>query len=154
MRHTTQTDLGECARPYWNSTRTQGRLHRPVGTIIMKPCPACGRALPEINRYCTHCGAGVASDAERTTTPATPGPTQKEQLNLTILYGMVTVLLVSLVMPPWETPPSQPAAFLGFHFILSPPRPEAIVSRMLLTIELTTTAIAGLYLSFLFRTKS
>ena len=50
--------------------------------------------------------------------------------------------------------PSQPAAFLGFHFILSPPRPEAIVSRMLLTIELTTTAIAGLYLSFLFRTKS
>ena len=72
----------------------------------MKPCPACGRGLPEINRYCT-----------------------------------------------WETPPSQPAAFLGFHFILSPPQPDALVSRLLLTIELTTTAIAGLYLSFLFRTR-
>ena len=66
---------------------------------------------------------------------------------------MVTVLIVSVIMPPWETPPSQPAAFLGFHFILSPPQPEAIVSRLLLTIELTTTAIAGLYLSFLFRSK-
>ena len=76
-----------------------------------------------------------------------------EQLNLNILYGMVTVLVVSLLMPPWESPPSQPAAFLGFHFILSPPQPDAIVSRLLLTIELTTTAIAGLYLSFLFRTR-
>jgi len=57
------------------------------------------------------------------------------------------------LMPPWETSPSQPAAFLGFHFILSPPQPNAIVSRLLLTIELTTTAIAGLYLSFLFRSR-
>ncbi len=119
----------------------------------MKPCPAYGRALPEINRYCTHCGAGVSSETERTTIPSTSNPTAKEQLNLTILYGMITVLIVSVIMPPWETPPSQPAAFLGFHFILSPPQPDAIVSRMLLTIELTTTAIAGLYLSFLFRTK-
>lgn len=76
-----------------------------------------------------------------------------EQLNLQILYGMVTVLIVAILMPPWESPPSQPVAFLGFHFILSPPQPNAIVSRMLLTIELTTTAIAGLYLSFLFRTR-
>ncbi len=66
---------------------------------------------------------------------------------------MVAILLLALLFPPWETPPSQPAAFLGFGFILTPPRPDAIVSRMLLTIELTTTAIAGLYLSFLFRTK-
>ncbi len=119
----------------------------------MKPCPACGRALPEINRYCTHCGAAAASDVERTATPGMSRPSAKEQLNLNILYGMITVLIVSVIMPPWETPPSQPAAFLGFHFILSPPQPDAIVSRMLLTIELTTTAIAGLYLSFLFRTK-
>lgn len=118
----------------------------------MKPCPSCGRALPEINRYCTACGAALespipAAAALKKNTSAT------EQLNLNILYGMVTVLVVSLLMPPWESPPSQPAAFLGFHFILSPPQPDAIVSRLLLTIELTTTAIAGLYLSFLFRTR-
>ncbi len=107
---------------------------------------------PEINRYCTYCGAGVAGDTEHTATPRTSGPV-RDQLNLQILYGMVTVLIVSVIMPPWETPPSQPAAFLGFHFILSPPQPDAIVSRLLLTIELTTTAIAGLYLSFLFRSK-
>ena len=118
----------------------------------MKPCPACGRGLPEINRYCTHCGAGVSPDTSRRTAATPPGPA-KEQLNLNILYGMVTVLIVSLLMPPWETPPSQPAAFLGFHFILSPPQPDALVSRLLLTIELTPTAIAGLYLSFLFRTR-
>lgn len=118
----------------------------------MKPCPSCGRALPEINRYCTDCGVALeshipAAAALKKNTSAT------EQLNLNILYGMVTVLVVSLLMPPWESPPSQPAAFLGFHFILSPPQPEAIVSRLLLTIELTTTAIAGLYLSFLFRSR-
>ena len=118
----------------------------------MKPCPACGRALPEINRYCTQCGASVAGSAGRPSAALTPD-SGKEQLNLNILYGMVTVLIVSLLMPPWETPPSPPAAFLGFHFILSPPQPDAIVSRLLLTIELTTTAIAGLYLSFLFREK-
>lgn len=117
----------------------------------MKPCPSCGHALPEINRYCTHCGAAVEPLA--VSTPTQPGTAAKEQLNLNILYGMVTVLIVALLMPPWETPPSQPATFLGFHFILSPPQPDAIVSRLLLTIELTTTAIAGLYLSFLFRTR-
>jgi len=118
----------------------------------MKPCPACRRALPEINRYCTYCGAGVAGDTEQQATPQASGPA-RDQLNLQILYGMVTMLIVSVIMPPWETPPAQPAAFLGFHFILSPPQPDAIVSRLLLTIELTTTAIAGLYLSFLFRSK-
>ncbi len=118
----------------------------------MKPCPVCGRALPEINRYCTHCGAGVEPDTIRSAIPTPPG-SAKEQLNLNILYGMVMVLMVSLLMPPWESPPSQPPVFLGFHFILSPPQPDAIISRLLLTIELTTTAIAGLYLSFLFRSR-
>lgn len=118
----------------------------------MKPCPSCGRDLPEINRYCTYCGTGIEPRA----TPAAPSQTRtsaREQLNINILYGMVTVLVIAILMPPWESPPSQPAAFLGFHYILSPPQPDAIVSRMLLTIELTTTAIAGLYLSFLFRTR-
>ncbi len=118
----------------------------------MQPCPSCGRALPEINRYCTNCGAALGFHVTPAPAPKKDQPAP-EQLNLYILYGMVTVLVVSILIPPWESPPSQPAAFLGFHFILSPPQPDAIVSRMLLTIELTTTAIAGLYLSFLFRTR-
>jgi hypothetical protein len=40
---------------------------------------------------------------------------------------------------------------LGLHFILSPPTPDAIVSRVVITIELVTIAIAGLYGAFLFR---
>jgi len=39
------------------------------------------------------------------------------------------------------------------HFVLMPPTPDAIVSRLLLTIELVTIAIASLYGSFLFRQK-
>ena len=39
------------------------------------------------------------------------------------------------------------------YFILSPPAPEAVVSRMLLTIELVKIAIAGMYGAFLFRKK-
>ncbi len=66
---------------------------------------------------------------------------------------MVAALILALLFPPWETPPSQAPEFLGMHFILSAPAPEAVVSRMLLTIELVTIAIAGMYGAFLFRTK-
>ena len=66
---------------------------------------------------------------------------------------MVVVLALALLFPPWETPPSLAPEFLGMHFIFSPPTPEAIVSRLLLTIELVTIAIAGLYGSFLFRNR-
>lgn len=66
---------------------------------------------------------------------------------------MVVALGLALLFPPWETPASEAPEFLGLHFILEPPRPEAVVSRLLLTIELTTLAIAGLYLSFLLRDK-
>jgi hypothetical protein len=62
-------------------------------------------------------------------------------------------LIVAVLFPPWETPPDRPPEFLGMHFILSPPTPDAVVSRMLLTIELVTLAIAGLYAAFLFRKK-
>ena len=78
---------------------------------------------------------------------------KSEDLNINVLYAMVGVLILALVFPPWETPPSQTPEFLGLHFILQPPRPDAIVSRLLLTIELTTIAIAGLYLSFLLRKR-
>jgi hypothetical protein len=74
-------------------------------------------------------------------------------LNIQFLYGMVAFLSLALLFPPWETPPSQAPEFLGLHFILSPPTPDAIVSRLLLTIELVTIAIAGMYGAFLFRQK-
>lgn len=66
---------------------------------------------------------------------------------------MVAVLVLAILFPPWETPPSQSPEFLGMHFILTPPSSEAVVSRLLLTIELMTIAIAGFYGAFLFRQK-
>jgi len=107
--------------------------------------------MPEINRFCTHCGrqlhdtAAVQSYGRQLTEP--------EQLSLNVLYGMLAVLISAVLFPPWETPPSQTPEFLGMHFILSPPAPDAIVSRMLLTIELVTITIAGLYGAFLWRKK-
>lgn len=70
-----------------------------------------------------------------------------------MLYGMVGALIVAVLLPPWEAPPTQPPEFLGFHSALSPPTPDAIISRMLLTIELTTVTIAGLYAAFFFRKR-
>ncbi len=116
----------------------------------MKTCQACGRLLPEIYRFCTQCGARLDSSTSGSSSPPNAGG---EQLNLQILYAMVAALLLALLVPPWESPPSQPPEFLGFSFILSPPSPQAIVSRLLLTIELVTIAIAGLYGSFLFRKR-
>ena len=46
-----------------------------------------------------------------------------------------------------------PPTYLGMHFILSPPEPEAVVSRILQTVELVTLAIGGMYLAWLFREK-
>jgi len=122
----------------------------------MKLCPSCRRELPEISRYCTQCGQRLHGD-HVDFTPATPPAPRIEpagdQLNLHILYGMVVTLSLAILFPPWETPPSQAPEFLGLHFILTPPTSEAVVSRLLLTIELVTIAIAGLYGSFLFRQK-
>jgi hypothetical protein len=67
---------------------------------------------------------------------------------------MVAVLVLALLFPPWETPPTQAPQFLGLHFILAPPTADAVVSRLLMTIELVTIAIAGLYGAFLLRNKS
>lgn len=121
----------------------------------MQTCPTCHQSLPEINRFCTQCGQRLAV----TTASAAPAPapppqtTAPEQLNLNVLYGMVGTLIVAVLFPPWETPPTQPPEFLGFHSVLSPPIPEAIISRMLLTIELVTLTIAGLYAAFLLRRR-
>jgi len=120
----------------------------------MKLCPACRQELPEISRYCSQCGQRLHADAVE---PPPPPPRRVEppanRLNVEVLYGMVATLSLAIIFPPWETPTSQAPEFLGLHFILNPPTPDAIVSRLLLTIELVTIAIAGLYGSFLFRQK-
>jgi hypothetical protein len=118
----------------------------------MQLCPSCRRSQPEIHRFCTQCGQRL--DTQGSAQHRTPAPpSTPEQLSLNVLYGMVAALIVAVLFPPWETPPSQPPEFLGIHFFLSPPAPDAIVSRMLLTIELTTITIGGLYAAFFFRKR-
>ena len=123
----------------------------------MKICPSCRRELPEISRYCSQCGQRLHADHVDVSPPPKPSPpsatAKPGQLNIEILYCMVATLSLAILFPPWETPPSQAPEFLGLHFILNPPTPDAVVSRLLLTIELVTIAIAGLYGSFLFRQK-
>ncbi len=124
----------------------------------MKTCPSCHSELPEIYRYCTQCGQRLEaySFQESPRSPAAPpSPSaQPDALNLRILYGMVAAMGLALLFPPWETPPSQQPEFLGLRFILDPPTPDAIISRLLLTIELVTISIAGLYGAFFFRNRS
>jgi hypothetical protein len=83
-----------------------------------------------------------------------------DDMNLPILYAMAAGLIVAGLCPPWETPPGRPPEFLGFHFILNPPESNGgaqhdagVISRLLLTIELVTIAVAGMYFSWLFRKK-
>ena len=116
----------------------------------MKTCPSCQRQQSDLNRYCIGCGRQL--DSAPLASPAQSGTT-REALNLQILYGMVAVLVLAMLFPPWETPPSQSPDFLGMHFILTPPTSDAVVSGLLLTIELVTITIAGLYGAFLFRRK-
>ena len=115
--------------------------------------PACSRSQPEINRFCIQCGRRLDGGSESSPASQPQTTSAPDQLNLTVLYGMVVVLILAVLFPPWETPPSQTPEFLGLYFILSPPAPEAVVSRMLLTIELVTIAIAGMYGAFVFRKK-
>ena len=116
----------------------------------MKPCPRCRKDLPEIYRYCTECGSPLDASVVPSRQNIALSP---EALNLQVLYGMVAVLVLALLFPPWETPPTQTPEFLGLHFILTPPTPDAVVSRLLMTIELVTITIAGLYGAFLFRQR-
>lgn len=118
----------------------------------MTRCPYCRRELPDIYRYCTACGTRL--DGSTRSNHAKPPLVVQEALNLHVLYGMVALLVLALMFPPWETPANQAPEFLGLHFILAPPTPDAVVSRLLITIELVTIAIAGLYGAFLLRNKS
>lgn len=117
----------------------------------MKACTSCGQALSDDHRYCTRCGRPQLPASLPNATQ--PGGADAEEMNITALYVMVGGLILALLFPPWETPPGAPPEFLGFHFYWSPPEPEAVVSRLVMTIELTTIGIAGLYLSWLLRKK-
>lgn len=122
----------------------------------MRTCPACRRELPELYRYCSQCGQRLDAYSFQDQSPSPPphpSAAAPEALNLQILYGMVAALVLAVIFPPWETPPSQTPEFLGLRFIFDPPAPEAVVSRLLLTIELITISIAGLYGAFLFRKR-
>jgi hypothetical protein len=121
----------------------------------MKRCRFCGQDLEEAARFCIRCGKPVAASL---LSPET-GP-ETEEMSMPALYVMVAGLVLALLFPPWETPPGQPPEFLGFHFFLSPPDSgttgstgSGVVSRLLLTIELVTIAVAGLYVSWLFRKR-
>ena len=109
-------------------------------------CPSCSSPIPAHGRFCPKCGT-------RTDVPDKKGRAS-EILNIQILYIMVALLILAVLFPPWESPPGDPPEFLGFHFILSPPSPGAVVSRMLQTIQLVTIAVGGMYFSWLFRSKS
>jgi len=81
-------------------------------------------------------------------------------MNMPVLYLMVALLILAGLFPPWETAPGQPPEFLGFHFIANPPDAVSagpgnpgVVSRLLISIELVTIAMAGFYFSWLFRKK-
>ncbi len=111
-----------------------------------KTCQACGRESVSEARFCTSCGKQVVQEPQ-------DNSRSKEILNLQILYVMAGLLALAVLFPPWESPPGSPPAYLGMHFILSPPEPEAVVSRLLQTVELVTIAIGGMYLAWLFRDK-
>ena len=141
--------------PQWTCAYDHARLwlYGAGRQTTMKNCPSCNQELPDISRFCTQCGHPVDAPASASPPASTPR-VKREDLNINVLYAMVVALVLALLFPPWETPASQEPEFLGLHFILSPPEPEAVVSRILLTIELTTVAIAGLYGSFLLRSKN
>jgi hypothetical protein len=117
----------------------------------MKTCITCGQELSDDHRYCTRCGRPQLPASSPHMTQ--PGGPEMEEMNIAALYAMVGALILALLFPPWETPPGVPPEFLGFHFYWSPPEPEAVISRLMMTIELTTIGIAGLYLSWLLRKK-
>ena len=117
-------------------------------------CPACAKSLADHSRFCTQCGHAVTPLSQAARQPKT------DDMNLPILYSMVAALIAAVLFPPWETPPGLPPAFLGFHFILTPSAGDGlaqedagVISRLLLTIELVTIAVAGLYFAWLFRKR-
>ncbi|TAJ28681.1 MAG: hypothetical protein EPO64_04440 [Nitrospirae bacterium] len=125
----------------------------------MKLCDACGQEPSLSDRFCTHCGKPVAGPSSMPSAPPGGSP-EAEEMNLPVLYLMIAFLILAGLFPPWETAPGQPPEFLGFHFILNPPdaastgQGSGVISRLLITVELVTIAIAGFYFSWLFRKRA
>ncbi len=116
----------------------------------MLVCSTCRRQSAEGARFCSHCGEALPPSSPS----SDPGQTaRKDDLNLTVLIAMAGLLLLAVLIPPWEASPEDPPAFLGFHPFWASPTATAVVSRMLLTIETTTIAIAGIYGSWFFRKR-
>ena len=103
--------------------------------------------LPEMSRYCSQGGESARRRRRRRSPPPPPRPPKTSgpgQLKVEMLYGMVAMLSLAIIFPPGK--PRRPGSGIprpAFH--LHAPPPDAIVSRLLLTIELVTIAIAGLY---------
>ena len=111
----------------------------------MNACQLCGRAISSESQFCSNCG--------QRNTESLNEKSDGESLNLHILYGMVGLLILALLFPPWESAPGQSPEYLGMHFILSPPEPDGIVSRGLQTIELVAIVVGGMYGAWFFRGK-
>ena len=115
-------------------------------------CQTCRHDVSEGSRFCTYCGTAVGLSR--------PVDRQTEEMNLPVLYGMALFLVLAVLFPPWETPPGTPPEFLGFHFILDAPASlsggpaRGVISRILLTVEVVTVAVGGLYFAWLFRKKN
>ncbi len=114
-------------------------------------CQSCGHAVPSAARFCPDCGKPIVREPREAT--GSEASRAKEILNLRILYIMVGALILAVLFPPWESPPGDPPAYLGMHFLLNSPEPGAVVSRILQTVELATLAIGGMYLAWVFRDK-
>jgi|CXWL01.1.fsa_nt_gi hypothetical protein len=118
----------------------------------MLTCRQCGHELQGYYKFCTQCGTPVAGQESTVSPDARPAP-GKEDMNMTALYVMVAALFLAVLVPPWEAPPDKTPEFLGFYFFLDPPA-EGVVSRLLVTIELFTIALAGFYAAWFFRAKT
>lgn len=117
---------------------------------MLTTCAGCGSVLESEARFCPQCGQPQPSRTSEG--QKRPAPAIKQEMNVTVLYVMVGILILAVLFPPWETPPDQPPAFLGFYPLWSRPK-EGVVSNMLLIIETSTVAIAGIYLSWVLRKK-
>ena len=109
----------------------------------MNACQSCGRAISSDVQVCSNCTQRNQDSFGKRS--------EDESLNLQILYGMVGLLVLVFLFPPWVTAPGPTQEYLGMHFILSPPDPDAVVSRILQTIELVTIAVGGMYGAWFFR---
>ena len=156
-KNDTGTESNSVGMEPWTNRREWGKIdnpnHEPFRILSeircrvseTKPCPSCGYELPLNGRFCPKCG-NRADQNQKT-------ESKQEPLNLRILYIMVSLLILAVLFPPWQTPPDHTPEFLGFHFILSPPLEGAQRSPILQTIQLFTIAVAGLYFSWVFREK-